>query len=169
MCVSKCCVKWQDKKAELIVWSCDKLFNIRISSDDWNRLQFSWSLSFHNRITICPPLKMQDRWLVCTFCRITFQDRREAMIRAKPSVCVVFCAAGWCLCVFYNLQLEKVNLSAAQTLRAAFIKVTKLTKTKLCLHFMGWTAIFLLKMVPLPFLKSLYTVITVSAAVCLCV
>ncbi|XP_031695192.1 programmed cell death protein 10-like [Anarrhichthys ocellatus] len=43
-------------------------------------------------------------------------DKREA-------VCVCY---GLCLCVcVYNLQLEKVNLSAAQILRAAVIKAEK--------------------------------------------
>uniref|UniRef100_A0A8D3BFI2 Programmed cell death 10a n=1 Tax=Scophthalmus maximus TaxID=52904 RepID=A0A8D3BFI2_SCOMX len=72
---------------------------------------------------------LQVAWFVCTFCRIIFPDRREALI----SVCVcVFVCFGLCfplrfVSVCYYLQLEQVNLSAAQTLRAAFIKVSLLT------------------------------------------
>lgn len=45
------------------------------------------------------------------------------MIRAKLCVLSFVLLADVCVSVYYNLQLEKVNLSAAQTLRAAFIKV----------------------------------------------
>lgn len=47
------------------------------------------------------------------------------MIRAKLCVCVKICVqlTSVCSSMYHNLQLEKVDLSAAQTLRAAFIKV----------------------------------------------
>lgn len=76
-----------------------------------------------------------------------------------------------CVFVHCNLQLEKVNLSAAQTLRAAFIKVRRVSFVLVCLQFMGWTTIFLLITVPTPeillWLTAWYVVVPQrSMAVC---